>query len=460
MPVITDKFKKQVLDDLLLDFKDSDNVRYYASIGRSEDWNDSDVPTVPLNSLRDARLTRGGIQSLKLIQDATYVIPRRTWVANLIYDAYDDADVGFPENPFYALNSNNEIYICLEQGKKQDGNTNLSTIQPTGNTEGTPFRTSDGYTWKFLYSIGALRADKFLSSAFMPVRFVTGTDSDSPAEDLQQEIVQNNAVKGQIVGYKVTNTGSGYTSAPTVSIVGNGTGATAYAVRAGETIIDIKVKADSAGNSGSSYFGTGYDYANVVLTGGGATASTTATVRPIFGQPNGIGSDPVVDLKATGMMFNSKPDGIEGGDFITGDEIFRQVVLLRNPRVDSAAGTLLSTTTARAVDKIITDGNSFVKSNVQKSTILGGTSGAQGIIDDTNDSSSVWYHQNETTGFTPFAVGESISVVGNASINGTIQSITDGEFNPFTGDLLYIDNRSAVTRSTDQTEDLKIVITI
>ncbi len=450
MPVITDKFKKQVLDDLLVDFKDSDNVRYYAAIGRSEDWNDSDVPTVPLNSLRDARITRGGIQSLKLIQDATYVIPRRTWVANLIYDAFDDADVGFPENPFYAINTNNEIYICLEQGKKDDGSTNLSTIQPTGNTEGTPFVTSDGYTWKFLYSIGALRADKFLSSAFMPVRFVTGTDSDSPAEDLQQKIVQDNAIKGQIVGYKVTDAGSGYTSAPTVSIVGNGSGATATAVRAGETIIDIKV----------NDLGAGYDYANVVLTGGGATTATTAKARAIFGQPKGIGSDPVVDLKATGMMFNSKPEGIEGGDFITGDEIFRQVVLLRNPRVDSATGTFLSTTTARAVDKIVTDGNSFVKQNVQKSTILGGTSGAQGIIDDTNDSSSVWYHQNETTGFTQFAVGESISVVGNASINGTIQSIADGEFNPYTGDLLYIDNRSAVTRSTDQTEDLKIVITI
>ena len=460
MPVITDKFKKQVLDDLLQDFNDSASVRYFAGIGRSEDWNDSDVATIPLNSLRDTRSARGSIQSLKLIEDATYVIPRRSWVANLIYDAYDDADVGFPENPFYAINANNEIYICLEQGKKQDGTTQLSTIQPTGQTTGTPFRTSDGYTWKFLYSIGALRADKFLSSAFMPVRFVTTTDSDSPAEDLQQKIVQNNAVRGQIVGYKVTNAGSSYTSEPTVTITGNGTGATAYAVRAGETIIDVKVKADSAGNSSASYYGTGYDYANVTLTGGGATASSSATVRPIFGNPEGIGANPVVDLKAQGMMFNSKPNGIETGDFITGDEIFRQVLLLRNPHVDSANGPRLTSTTARGVDKIVTDGNSFVKSTVQKSTILGATSGAKGVIDDTNDSSSVWYHQNETTGFKAFQSGESISVVGNATINGTIQSITEGEFNPFTGDLLYIDNRSAVTRSADQTEDLKIVITI
>jgi hypothetical protein len=456
MPVITDQFKKQVLDDLLADL-DSSSVRYYAAIGRSEDWNASDLATVPTNDSRSVRQARNSLQSAKLIEDASYVIPRRIWVANLIYSPYDDNDVGFPENPFYVINSNNEVYICLEQGKKQDGSSQLSTNQPTGNTTGTPFRTADGYTWKFLYSIGALRADKFLSSAYMPVRFVGATDSDSPAEDLQQQLVQNASVKGQIVGYSVTAGGSGYTSTPSVSIVGNGTGATAYAVRAGETIVDIKVKADSAGNSGNSYFGSGYDYANVVISGGGGDS---CIVRPILGQYDGIGSNPVIDLKSNGVMFNSKPDGIENGDFITGDEIFRQVLLLRNPRVDSAEGTLLTSTSARALNSIIHDGSGFVKSIVQKSQIQGVTSGAVAIIDDTNDSDTIWYHQNETTGFSSFQVAEEIQVVGNTNINGSITNKVDGEFNQYTGELLYIDNRSAVTRSTDQTEDLKIVITI
>jgi hypothetical protein len=456
MPVITDQFKKQVLDDLLADL-DSSSVRYYAAIGRSEDWNASDLATVPTNDSRSVRQSRNSLQSAKLIEDASYVIPRRIWVANLIYSPYDDNDVGFPENPFYVINSNNEVYICLEQGKKQDGSSQLSTNQPTGNTTGTPFRTADGYTWKFLYSIGALRADKFLSSAYMPVRFVGATDSDSPAEDLQQQLVQNAAVKGQIVGYSVTSGGSGYTSTPSVSIVGNGTGATAYAVRAGETIVDIKVKADSAGNSGNSYFGSGYDYANVVISGGGGDS---CIVRPILGQYDGIGANPVIDLKSNGVMFNSKPDGIENGDFITGDEIFRQVLLLRNPRVDSAEGTLLTSTSARALNSIIHDGSGFVKSIVQKSQIQGVTSGAVAIIDDTNDSDTIWYHQNETTGFSSFQVAEEIQVVGNTNINGSITNKVDGEFNQYTGELLYIDNRSAVTRSTDQTEDLKIVITI
>lgn len=456
MPVITDQFKKQVLDDLLADL-DSSSVRYYAAIGRSEDWNASDLATVPTNDSRSVRQARNSLQSAKLIEDASYVIPRRIWVANLIYSPYDDNDVGFPENPFYVINSNNEVYICLEQGKKQDGSSQLSTNQPTGNTTGTPFRTADGYTWKFLYSIGALRADKFLSSAYMPVRFVGATDSDSPAEDLQQQLVQNASVKGQIVGYSVTSGGSGYTSTPSVSIVGNGTGATAYAVRAGETIVDIKVKADSAGNSGNSYFGSGYDYANVVISGGGGDS---CIVRPILGQYDGIGANPVIDLKSNGVMFNSKPDGIENGDFITGDEIFRQVLLLRNPRVDSAEGTLLTSTSARALNSIIHDGSGFVKSIVQKSQIQGVTSGAVAIIDDTNDSDTIWYHQNETTGFSSFQVAEEIQVVGNTNINGSITNKVDGEFNQYTGELLYIDNRSAVTRSTDQTEDLKIVITI
>jgi hypothetical protein len=458
MPVITDKFKKQVLDEILADFQDSDNVRYYAAIGRSDDWNDSDVPTVPTNDARSVRQARLSIQSAKLIEDLSFVIPRRTWVANLIYSAYDDNDVGFPENPFYVINTNNEVYVCLEQGKRQDGSSQLSTVQPTGNTTGTPFRTSDGYTWKFLYSIGALRADKFLSSAYMPVRLITSTDSDSPAEDLQQEIVQNNAVKGQILSYRITNGGTGYTSTPTVSIVGNGTGAQAYAVRAGDAIIDIKVKEDSAGNAGNSYFGVGYDYANIVISGGGGDS---ATARAVFAtNENGIGSNPIVDLKSNGIMFNTKPNGTENDDFIIGDEIFRQVLLIRNPRVDSGSGTLLESTSAQGLRKIIHDGAGFVKSTVQRSQITGVTTGAVAVIDDTNDSDTIWYHQTETTGFTSFQVGEEVQVVGNASINGTITSLDSAEFNVFTGDLLYIDNRSAVTRSVDQTEDLKIVITI
>ena len=46
--IITDAFKRQVLDNLYTSVKDS-AASYYIAIGRSEDWDSSDTPTIPLN---------------------------------------------------------------------------------------------------------------------------------------------------------------------------------------------------------------------------------------------------------------------------------------------------------------------------------------------------------------------------------------------------------------------------
>ena len=252
--VVFDRQRKNSIKDILLDIKDSDNY-YFAGIGRSQEWNDSDVAPTPKNTLRDARLAREATQSIKNITDQTFVIPRYNWTSGAIYSAYDDAQQGYPTNAYYVMNSNQQIYICLQQGKTNANPpvTVASTVQPTGNTTGDAFRTSDGYMWKFVYSIGALKASKFISTAYIPVAKMqdssgatllldeVGVDSDSPAEDVEQQLVQQNAVAGQILGYVVTKSGSGYTSAPTVTIEGNGTNAKAVATAVGGSITKIKV---------------------------------------------------------------------------------------------------------------------------------------------------------------------------------------------------------------------------
>lgn len=459
IPVLTDKLKKQILDDIETGFNDSDTL-YYAAIGRISDWNDSDVAPQPLNSIREARNARLSMQSVKNITDLTYAIPRVNWVSGTIYEAYDDARQGYPATGrnFYAMNTNQEIYICLQKGLT-DANPpqeKASTVQPTGNTDGTPFRTADGYVWKFLYSIGALRASKFVSAGYLPVRKVLATDSDSPAEDLQQEIVQNNAVVGQITGYAITSGGTGYTSAPTVTVQGNGTNAAATATVAGGQVVKIEVKEDSAGNSGNSYYGNSYDYATVTLSGGGGDS---ATARAILAPEGGLGDDPRVDLKASALMFNTKPDGAEGGDFILGNEVFRQVLLVKDPyEYDSVggAGGKFTAETGKALKKLVFSTASL--SFQQKDTIQGVTSGAKAIVDEV-DSDTVFYHQTEDTGFLTFQ-SEVVQKTTDTNVNGTVTSVLDGEVDPLKGELLYIDNRAAVTRSTDQEEDIKIVIQI
>ena len=460
--VVFDRQRKNSIKDILLDIKDSDNY-YFAGIARSQEWNDSDVAPTPKNTLRDARLAREATQSIKNITDQTFVIPRYNWTSGSIYNAYDDAQQGYPTNSYYVMNSNQQIYICLQQGKTNANPPQVvaSTVQPTGNTTGTPFRTADGYMWKFVYSIGALKASKFISTAYIPVAKMqdssgatllldeVGVDSDSPAEDVEQQLVQQNAIAGQILGYVVTKGGSGYTSAPTVTIEGNGTNAKAVATAVGGAVTKITVK-DSSDNSIS--FGSGYTRASVKITGGGGDS---AEARPIIGPPNGLGADPRDDLKSGAIMFNAKPTGTENGDFIVGND-FRQVVLLKNVLQHDSSGVFTGETGFGLKKLTLTSVNDgpFVDDLI----IEGGTSGAKAFIDDV-DSNGVFIHQSEYTGFADFDSGETISIVeGGGSTTATVQNILAPEFDPLSGELLYIDNRAAVIRSTEQTEDLKIVI--
>ena len=90
------------------------------------------------------------------------------------------------------------------------------------------------------------------------------------------------------------------------------------------------------------------------------------------------------------------------------------------------------------------------------------TSGAKAFIDK-DSGNSVFYHQNDDTGFRSFQAGETVQETDGTG-EGVLASASlfDSAFevNPHTGELLYIDNRSAVTRSADQTEDIKIVIQV
>jgi len=58
-----------------------------------------------------------------------------------------------------------------------------------------------------------------------------------------------------------------------------------------------------------------------------------------------------------------------------------------------------------------------------------------------------------------FLPGEIVS--GDIGGLGTADSLTpvvDGDVDIYTGDVLYIENRTAVDRVSDQTEDIKLVI--
>jgi len=447
--ILTDALKKQILVDILNNVNDSAGAgNYYIGIGRSEDWDSADDAPTTLNSLREQRNFRLGLQSIKSAEDVSFVVPRNNWVSGATYSAYDDNQVGYPSNPYYVLTEDDRVYICLQQGRNTGGVSVASTVKPN-NTTSASFKTADGYIWKFLYTLSATAKTKYLSSNFIPVKLQGLTDSNSVASEIQQELLQDSAIVGQIANITITNGGTGYTSTPTIGIVGNGDSATAVAVISGGSIVDIKLDSNGIGKINHGY---GYDYANITITGGsGSGAIARANLSPKLG----FAGDARDDMKSSSLMFNTKPAGTESGKFLIGQD-FRQVALIKNPKVPStdsdytqASGLGLLKMTFSAVTTPFTADR----------TISGASSGAKAFVD-TFDSDYLYYHQTEETGFTAFTNGEAISEDDGSGAGTADSAAVTLDINRLTGDILYIENRAAIDRSVEQTEDIKVIIQI
>ena len=463
MPAIITNPLKRKLSQVVFDEVRLSTNRYYIGIGKSEPYDSSENVTTPIDSIREIRNARAGLQSMKSTADCSFVIPRYNWSSGSIYQGFDDNFSTQPaSNSYYVLTEDNQVYICIQQSKNQAGTAQASTVKPTG-TSSKVFKTADGYAWKYLYTLTASRANKFLSANFLPVEKIldsanvntlTGTTTLSALEILQAT-VQDSAVPGQVIGFNVTNGGTGYTSAPTVTIVGDGNGVAATASVSGGAV--TKIELDSSTDSGLT-MGRDFNFASVVFGGPG----TGASARVILGPDSGMGADPRNELLSTSIMFNTKPNGIEDSNFVI-DQDFRQVMLFRDPKVviDSA----LTAASGKALKFLQVTSVSDAASFNLDTTITGSTSDAKAIIDEI-DSDRIFFHQTETTGFKPFQEAENVTGAGNtatlvaAGVDANTKADSADDVDLLSGDLLYIENRAPVIRNATQTEDIKIVITL
>ena len=91
--------------------------------------------------------------------------------------------------------------------------------------------------------------------------------------------------------------------------------------------------------------------------------------------------------------------------------------------------------------------------------ITGATSTAKGWLDYYDDSATIWYHQDENTGFTPFQNSEAINIEGYIASTPIIDVANiPADVNRYSGELLFINNFNEVTRARGQTEDIKVVV--
>ena len=272
-----------------------DNHIYFYN-GRLQPWEDEYSPKLSTSAeseIVDHRLQRIFMKKMGL-DDVMLGIRRFNWILNTIYTRAD-YNVEYtdyrnwlhPEQPFYVMNSEENVYKCIS-----NGNGTQSLIEPTG-TSFEYLYLGDGYIWKFMFNLKDAITDKFLTDTWIPVPV---RDEDKSVDHL---FIEANTIEGDIVYIHVDDAGKDYTYAPEIHIRGDGSNTLATSIIEGEKITHIQV----------NNRGEGYNFANVEIFGNGTEAKATAMIAP----PGGHGSDAIHELGAFYVVTSAELIGDEDG---------------------------------------------------------------------------------------------------------------------------------------------------
>jgi hypothetical protein len=438
--IITTKFRYQTAVNLINAMGGNGSQAddsYYMFIGRTESWPDDENPPMPEDSISEENAARNSMLSLKLITAAkiSHVIPRYNWTSGQTYSEYDDQDEALTTKQFYVYTQDDlSVYKCIKAG------SGASIVRPSVISSGMGAILADGYQWKYMFTLSGGAIGTFTTASFIPVKTLLTDDTT------YQWNVQQAAVPGAIYRIKIIDGGAGYASKPTVTIVGNGSSCT---IQAGDITMSGGAVSEILVNS--ARVGYNYSQAKVVFSGGGPTR--VATARAVISPPGGHGSDPIQELGGYYAMITATLSGEEQtGDFII-DNGFRQIGILRNP-IDSNTSQVGTATTYNAL-KSLSYSNVNGVAFESNQTITGGTSGAVAYIDSVTET-ELFVHQTVNTGFTEFSGGELIN--NGSGTTATLSTVTAPEVIKTSGQLLYVENISPVTRNINQTEDIKLVL--
>lgn len=464
--IITEHFRQHNAEQFFESFSEAAATTYYLFIGKSSPFttatsggNDGSPP-VPSDDVTTEFYKWDSMLAAKLISssDVSYVIPRRAWANNTTYDMYEhdvsssntttSGATNLFDSTFYFMTSENKIYKVLDN----NGGTAYSGSEPTS-TSATPFELG-GYTLQYMYELTTSQVQKFLTSDFIPVT----TDST----------VSGAAVDGSIDTVRVTG-GSGYTDGTYYSpIDGDGSNGIVKIVVSGNAI-------SAQGSTGSNVFnvGTGYTFATVDLTdvysddtlttAANIGSGTGGVVTPIISPKGGHGKDAVAELGGHYVMANVKLEQNEGDDVTVAND-FREVGIMKNP-FNFGTTTIASSSTARQTYKVTLAAAPSVAYEIDEK-ITQSTTGAVGrVVEWDADNNIIYYVQERYENYGIDADGNLTAFSGANTITGansgaaaTASTYENPELQPNSGKVIYIENRRPISRASDQTEDIKIVV--
>jgi hypothetical protein len=488
--------------------------------GGSSTWTTT-VPS-PLDGFKEESQIKESIIAMKQLtsQDVRRLVRKVTWESGTTYEMYrDDYTIynispvtGQPslyESNYYVINEDLRVYICLHNGTDPENPKGKPSYdQPTFiDLEPRAAGTSgDGYIWKYLYTIKPSEIVKFDTIEYIPVPDDWGNTGESVS-------TKNNSIDGKIEVILVSNRGSNYqpisTSFANVPILGDGSG--------GKATITIdsfgKVSEVFVTDGGRDYtYGTiefypgapGSELSNgpiAHLSNTGVGTTSRASFKVIIPPKGGHGYDIYRELGAYRVLLYSRFETLETNpDVILGND-FSRVGIIRNPTIVGSNEELLNTSVVSGLQALklkgtngVTTTTTYAVDSVIKQTVgLGST--AIGFVSSWDPITGVLKYYQSTglasseSGFKiiPFTstpdtgYGTTIycsSITGpyltiNTQFTGLtttintrvyqlglnfVSGIASAEYNKKSGEIVYIDNRQPIPRSSSQKEDIKVIL--
>jgi len=148
-----------------LSFVDSEKL--YAFIGRSIPWslpNSDTNPPVPEDSCKQANFINwDDMLAAKKVTtlDVCLAVKRHNWIEGQTYVQYSIYDKLIHEKAFYVYTDQGNVYKCIFNNNNAPSTVRPSEISPN------VFSTSDGYKWKYMYSVFANNAERFTTNRYV-----------------------------------------------------------------------------------------------------------------------------------------------------------------------------------------------------------------------------------------------------------------------------------------------------
>src|SRR5210317_1273476 len=363
--IITNKFRIHNQEQFVESFSEASANVYYMGIGRPQAWTTSTrgdsrtqyegtdaSPLTPIDSVSQEFHTFDDLLAAKRVtsSDVSVVIPRRNWATGTVYDYYrhdyghyvtgstssvvtaDSGATALYDATFYVLNSNNNVYKCLDNNSGAN-----STVEPTGTSTSV---------------LSTAHQTNFLSTDFMAV----ATNATVAAANTD----------GAIDIVKIKTAGSGGTDGTHTGIPVRGDGT--VQAECSVTVASGVVTAVTVTSGGSGYT---YGYIrNADIVTAGATGLSGSELDVIIGPKGGHGENAIEELGGYFVMLNTNFEAGEtsnSGDFTTAND-FRRVALMRDIESASSAATATTLRGTKAVLVTSPSGNFTVDEEINQAT--------------------------------------------------------------------------------------------